>query len=77
MSKLILSLISLMLLSNSSYAKRYDVKCYSADKLIFSQVVDDVRELDGLLVLKNNNHITFTNGDCVIEYLIPVHDKKK
>ena len=67
----------LLLVSTCAFAKNFDVKCYSAGTLIYSKVVQDVSEIDGLLVVKDGNHIVFTNGNCVMEYVKPIYHKKK
>lgn len=70
----ILFFMTLMLIFTSAQATKYDVKCYSNNALIYSKTVDHISQLDGLIVMKNGNQVTFTNGNCVIEYEIP---KKK
>lgn len=71
----ILLVVTLLLVSITAQAKKYDVKCYSNNALILSKEVDDVSQLDGLLILKDGTHITFTNGNCVIEYVKPIYKK--
>lgn len=67
---------TLLLVSSCAFAKNFDVKCYSNGTLIYSKVVEDVSEIDGLLVLKDEGRIIFTNGNCVMQYIKPIHHKK-
>ncbi len=80
MNKLTIVVLSLlMVLTGNTYAQhdKFDVKCYSNNALILDKSYDDIRQLDGLLVLKDGRKITFTNGNCVIEYVKPIHKRKK
>ena len=72
----ILTIVALVLLSSAAYANKFDVKCYSNNALIYSKSVDDVKQLEGILVLKDGKKTIFTNGNCVIEYVKPIRKKK-